>query len=661
MGINPEITLGNDRGRLTQRFILADYCLEPDTQLLSHQGQPVHLPRKPFQVLVHLVEHRDRFVNRTELLDRFWDGKDVYDDALRKCIGTIRKTLDDQSDQPQFIETRWGVGYRYVGPFEEQLIQPDTTITEISRTRGMKIVIEEEEINDALTNARRFASGNTSVLKPQLIAVAAFISLILVVGIVGAFLNSLRRQPPAAAPVPAPIRSLAVLPLKNVAGDTESEYFSDGVTENLINTLSRIEGLKVISRGSVFEFKGKDVDPRELKNKLRVGAILEGSVLKMDDRFRVNIRLVSTDNGEILWASNFYDRPLGDIFTIQDEIARRTAAGLRLELNKSDENRLVRQYTNNVDAYKDLLRGWYFWRQRTPSGLRKSIESYQSAIKNDPQCALAYAHLAGSYAMGVWYIPLEPREAMTNARNAAMKAIEIDPDLSEAHLAMSQVLSYEWDWTGAQREMERARELDPTFTSYGYAYHLMLSLGKPDEAVRWIKRSEELDPLSPMVSANVGQILYYARRYDEAIDQCRKTIEMDPNYAMTRTFLGQAYIQKGMFPEAIEELKKAVELSEHNPETIAVLGYVYAASGKNTEAEKVLAELIASSTQRYIPPYSIAEIYGVMRRNDEAFKWLEKAYEQRASHLVDLKVNPMLDPLRDDPRFADLLRRVRLS
>jgi TolB-like protein/DNA-binding winged helix-turn-helix (wHTH) protein/Flp pilus assembly protein TadD len=658
-------------GHLHKRYVLDDYWLEPEKQLLRHREQPVHLPKKPFQVLLHLIEHRGRFVNRAELLDLFWDGREVYDDALRKCVGTIRKALDDQSDTPRFVETRWGVGYRYIGPVEEQIIQEQTAVVEIEKTRGIRIVVEEEEIQDesavddraTVTLAPALALKLLPALKrkTKITAVALiFLAVAIATVVVVSFRQSSREQPAVTITRPAPIRSIAILPLKNLTSDPGSDYFSDGITENLINTFSRIEGLKVISRGSVFVFKGKEIDPRVVGEKLGVGALLEGSVLKSDERVRVDVRLVSTEDGHVLWASNTYDRPVGDIFTIQDEIARNAAAGLRLELSGEDQKRLAKRYTENVEAYKEILRGWYFWSQRTPSGLRKAIESYQRATEKDPRCAWAYTGLAGSYAMGIWYIPLEPKEAMRKAKVAATRAVEIDPNLSEAHLTMSHVLSYDWDWAGAQREMERARELDPNFNTYGYAYHLLHS-GKPDEAVRWIKRSEELDPLSPLISANVGQILYFARRYDEAIEQCRKTLELDPNYGMAHTHLGQSYIRKGMYREAVEELQKAITLSERNPEVIARLGYAYAAAGNRKDAEKVIKELTELSKHSYVPSYPVAEIYAELGRKDEAFEWLDKAYQERAIHFVDIKVDPVLDPLRSDPRFTDLLRRARLT
>ncbi|PYS28869.1 MAG: hypothetical protein DMF75_18155, partial [Acidobacteria bacterium] len=335
--------------QLRKRYLLEDYSLVPDEQLLSRSGEPIHLPKKPFQVLTYLVEHRDRFVSRAELLDQFWDGKDVYDDALRKCVGAIRKALDDQSDEARFIETRWGVGYRYIGPVTEQIVREETSITEIERTRGVKIIVEEEEIHDETALDKLPAAGLAPSPTLRLRAIlkrhpaVAVLALLFLAGSIGAAVIITSRQ--QRVPVethPTQIRSVAVLPLKNLSNDPESEYFSDGLTENLINTLSRIEGLKVISHGSVFAFKGKEIDPREVREKMGVGALLEGSVLKTGDRVRVNVRLVNAEDGRVLWASNTYDRPVGDIFTIQDEIARNTAAGLRLQLNGEDQKRLAK-------------------------------------------------------------------------------------------------------------------------------------------------------------------------------------------------------------------------------------------------------------------------------------------------------------------------------
>src|SRR5207253_1646978 len=326
--------------QLRKRYLLEDYSLVPDEQLLSRSGEPIHLPKKPFQVLTYLVEHRDRFVSRAELLDQFWDGKDVYDDALRKCVGAIRKALDDQSDDARFIETRWGVGYRYIGPVTEQIVREKTSITEIEKTRGVKIIVEEEEIHDetALDKLPAASLALSPTLRLRAIlkrhpAVAAWALLFLAGSIGAAVITTSRQRPVPVETHPAQIRSVAVLPLKNLTNDPESEYFSDGITENLINTLSRIEGLKVISLGSVLAFKGKEIHPREVGEKLDVGAVLEGSVLKSGERVRINVRLVSTEDGEVLWASDTYERAVGDIFVVQDKITRSVAAGLRIRLS----------------------------------------------------------------------------------------------------------------------------------------------------------------------------------------------------------------------------------------------------------------------------------------------------------------------------------------
>ena len=342
--------------QLRKRYLLDNYWLVPDEQLLSRGEQPIHLSRKPFQVLVYLIENRDRFVSRTELLDSFWEGKDVYDDALRKSIGAIRKALDDQTTEPRFIETRWGVGYHFIGPVEEQIVREESAITEIERTRGVKIVFEEEEIHDetsmkgasAVGLARQsvFAWPARRLYARILIIVLASLSVTLG----AAALFSYRRGSGATTDRRASVSSIAVLPLRNLTGNPSNDYLSDGVTESLITALSKVQGLKVMSRGSILTFKGKDVDALEAGKSLNVATILEGSVRQSGDQVRVDVRLVSTSDGEVLWASDSYDRSLRDIFVIQDEIARSVTNGLRIKLSSEGGQRLEKRYTDSFTA-----------------------------------------------------------------------------------------------------------------------------------------------------------------------------------------------------------------------------------------------------------------------------------------------------------------------
>jgi TolB-like protein/DNA-binding winged helix-turn-helix (wHTH) protein len=396
-------------GQLHKRYLLEDYRLEPEKQLLSQGERPVRLPKKPFQVLLHLIEHRDRYVSRAELLELFWEGHEVYDDALRKCIGTIRKALDDQSDTPRFVETRWGVGYRYIGPVEEQLVQEETTIVEIEKTRGVRIVVEEEEIQDetaitenATVNLTPAPALSLPPAPKRYTKMTALALIFLAVAIGAVVLLSYRRQPPAAEGARAPIRSIAVLPLRNLTNDPANEYLSDGITESLITALSRIEGLKVVSRGSVFVFKGKDVDPQEAGKKLGVAAVLEGSLRKSGDQIRVDVRLVNTEDGRVLWAGDSYDLNHEDALAVEDTIARQVVAGLRIKLTSEAEQQFAKRYTNDTEAYQAYLKGRYFREQRTAESLKKADEFFQRAVAKDPRFALAYAGLADNYINEIW-------------------------------------------------------------------------------------------------------------------------------------------------------------------------------------------------------------------------------------------------------------------
>ena len=646
------LTPDNQRGR---KYLLGECVLDPDKRLIFRQGEVVRLANKPFQVLVYLVENRDRVVTRHELLDRFWDGKDVYDDTLRKSVGAIRKALS-LDEGTRFIETRHREGYRYVGPLEEEISESSGSILEVERTRGVRIVIKEEDDSEPRSSAVEpprvaAAPGRTRVFSPVALGVLSVTVALVAVG-----LMLYRGQTTRAKHLPQAPRSIAVLPLKNLSGDSDSDYFADGLTETFITELSRIPALRVIARGSVFTLKGQELDSREAGRRLGVEALLEGSVRRNGDTLRVETRLVRAEDGQVIWVGNTFDRSLTDIFAVQDEISCSVAANLKASLCGAGEPQPAKRYTKNVDAYDSFLRARYFYNQRTPNGLRKAIEYATQATRLDPNYVSAYAGLAGCYLMGIWHIPLEPREAIAKARAAATRAVELDDSSFEAHEAMASILGYEWDWSGSKKEWTRVFELNPAYNTYGYAYSLLQT--NPQEAVRWIKQAEDLDPLSLLISTNVGQILFYARRYDDAIAQLRKVIDLDANYAMAHVFLGQTYVEKRMYHDAIEEFTKAAALYEESPEIVANLGYAYASAGNRIEAQKTLAELSRLSKRGYVPTYLMAHIYTALGNRDRAFEMLESAYQQRDSHMVDLTYDPSLESLRSDARYTELVHRV---
>ncbi|HBB94995.1 MAG TPA: hypothetical protein DC054_06365 [Blastocatellia bacterium] len=644
-----------------KRFILNGYRLEPDTRLLLHNGQAVHLPHRPFQVLLYLIEHRDRLVSRSELLELFWEGRDVYDITLTKCVGKIRKALNDQMDQPRFIETRYAEGYRYVGPLEEKLVD-DGSIVEIERTRGVKIVVEQEEIHsseptsEAVVNVpapvSRVTLAASKMSRRAMLAVVAC-SVITVTAVAALVID--RRMNSAPSP---PVNSIAVLPLKNLTGDAANEYLSDGLSETLINSLSKIDGLKVISRGSAFDFKDKEIDPREVGKRLGVGAVLEGTLNKTDKNIRVAVRLVSTDDGRVLWASENYERPSGDIFAIQDDLARGVTSGLKLKLNAQTEQKLVRHQTNSRDAYEAYLKGRYYWNERTiPHALDKAISSFADSIEMDPNFALAYSGLADSYVMSYWYTPMSSNEAFVKARQAAEKAVQLDDTLSEAHTSLAAVAENEWNWQLAETEYRRAIALNPKYATahHWYALHL-LGLNKPEQAIEEIQRAREGDPLSLPINADVGYVFYCARRYDEAITEYKKALELNPDFPMALQGLAQTYMKAG-------KPKDAVALIVRLPDDLrngCTAGNLDGMAGERDEARRILAGEIQRSLREYVSPTCIAVVHSGLGDTDRALFWLEKSYREHSPDLSSLG-EPMFDALRSDPRFIDLVNRVQAA
>jgi serine/threonine protein kinase/tetratricopeptide (TPR) repeat protein len=450
------------------------------------------------------------------------------------------------------------------------------------------------------------------------------------------------------------IDSVAVLPFVNASADPNAEYLSDGITESLINSLSQLPNLKIKSRDSVFHYKGKEIDPEEAARQLGVRAIFKGRLTQRGDTLAISAELIDGRNDDHLWGQQ-YNRKLADVFALQDEIAREITNTLRLRLTAQDEKRLAKRYTENVEAYQDYLKGRYSWDKKTEEGFKKGIEYFQQAIAIDPTYALAYAGVADCYTglAGFGFVPA--KEGYPRALEAALKALEIDDNLAEAHASLAFTKSnYDWDWSAAEREFKRAIELNPGSATAHHFYGLALAYmgGRFEEAIDESKRALDLDPLSLIINADLGHVFYEARKYDQAIEQERKTLEMDPNFSPARHWLGLAYLQKSMYKEGIAEFE--MEFSS--------LGYAYAVAGRRTEAQQVLDKLNQLSKQKYVPAVSMARIYVGLGEKDQAFEWLEKAYQDGSiGGGTGIAVDPIFDPLRSDPRFADLLRRMNLQ
>jgi serine/threonine-protein kinase len=458
------------------------------------------------------------------------------------------------------------------------------------------------------------------------------------------------------------IDSVAVLPFTNGSGDPNAEYLSDGITESIINNLSQIPNLRVMARSTVFRYKGKGADPQKVGQDLHVRAVLTGRLLERGDTLIVQAELVDASQGSQLWGGQ-YSHKLADVFALQEELSKEISEKLRLRLTGEERKRLVKRYTESTEAYQLYLKGRYYWNKRTEEGFKKGIEYFQQAIEKDPNYALAYAGLADSYALGGMPLSsMSASERMAKAKAAAMKALEIDDSIASAHTSLAYIRHrFDWDWPGAEKEFKRAIELNPNYaTAHQWYAFFLATMGRMDEAIAEAKLAQQIDPLSLVMNSALGRIYHFARQYDRAIEQFRKTIDMDPNFASAHFDIAESYVVKRMYAEAIAEYRKGLAISGRNLTYLSELGWAHAQAGNTTEAMKILNQLEEISRQSYVPPFAFAFIYIGLGDKDRAFAWLEKDYEQRDNPMVFLKAESLFDPLRSDPRFQDLVRRVGL-
>ena len=455
------------------------------------------------------------------------------------------------------------------------------------------------------------------------------------------------------------IASIAILPLVNTSGDQDTEHVSDGLTESIINALSPLPKLRVMARSTVFRYKGSQVNPITVGRELKVGAVLTGRLVQRGDTLSVSTELVDVGDGAQIWGEQ-YRRKLADILVVQEEIATEISTRLRLRLTDRERQQLAKHYTENREAYQAYLRGRYLASKYTEGGMRKAIEYFHQAIEIDPAFALAYAGLAMTY-WNVSAVQFAPTEVMPKARDAARKALEIDCQLAESHAAVALVkMAYEWDRPGADREFQIAARLNPGYaTVYQWqGWHLAIR-GRLEESIAELKHAQELDPLSE-INTYIGLSYYWSRQYDSAVEQFKKALELYPEFWLAHLYLGWTHLQQSHVTRARAELAKASRL-ENNPWTVASLAHAWAISGDQAHAHQILADLRERSAHRFVSPYFVARIFTGLREREQAFAWLEKAYDSRDECLTWLKVDPSMDSLRADPRYPDLLRRLGLS
>jgi eukaryotic-like serine/threonine-protein kinase len=498
------------------------------------------------------------------------------------------------------------------------------------------------------SRTRTRIEGNKRTLLIALIAISA---IVLTIGAYNYFVR----------PRGGVIRAVAVLPLINASNNPDMDYLSDGISESLINSLSQLPNVKVIASASSLHYKGKEIDPTDVARMLGVQAVLTGRVSQRGDDLLINVELVNGQDKTVIWGDQ-YDRKAADLLLVQREIAREITANLRLKFSGADEGRVAKHYTENPQAYELYLKGRFYWNKRTGDGAKKAAEYFQQAIDIDPNYALAYAGLADAYQLFNLRADATPQEAFPKAKAAAKRALELDDTLAEAHTSLASVLFfYDRDYGEAELEFRRAIELNPNYATghhwYGVTY--LTKTERFDEAIAELKRAQELDPLSLPINADVGNTYLQARQYDKAIEQLRKTIDMDQSFYFAHALLGMAYQMKGDFQGATAEYQQARQLNDDSF-VLALLGDVYAVSGRKDEALKMLDQLNQLSKQRFVWAYGIALVYVGLGDKDQAFKWLQKSLDDHEARINRLKVDPLFDSLRSDPRFDDLVKRIGL-
>src|ERR1700691_5717513 len=614
-------------------------------------GLRIRVQQQPMKLLEILLECKGEVVTREEFRSRVWPNENFgdFDLALNIAIGKLRSALGDSAENPRFIETLPKRGYRFIA--DVSVVDGDPRAKGSGSAAGD---LAETEPPDKREAATLVVAPRRQMWPARRIIVAG--ALVLILPILAIWLFRSRERASTG------IRSLAVLPLENLSGDAAQNYFADGMTDELITDLAQISALRVISRTSVMVYKGARKPLPQIGRELNVDAVVEGTVLRFGDQVRITAQLIEAATDKHLWSQS-YEGELRDTLALQDRVARAIAEQIQINLTPREQAALKNVKAVNPQAYESYLKGRYFWNKRTAEGLKVALAYFKQAIEEDPKYAQAYSGLADTYALsGDWqYAVMTPKEAFPEAKAAALKALELDNTLGEAHNSLAFVLDgFDWDFDAAGKEFRRAIELNPGYATahHWYAWHLSL-LGRFDEAIAEMKRAQNLDPLSLIINADLAELLGLAHSYDESIRQSRKTIEMDPNFALAHNHLAQAYLQKHMYDEAVAELQEAVKLSGDSPTCVANLARAYVASGKRSEAVKWLGDLKKRSNPGYSNASEIAVIYASLGDTDQAMNWLEKGYENRFNPGVLLR--PGFDPLRSDLRFQNLVRRIGLS
>ena len=658
-----------------------DFELELRPRRLRRGSHVLKLERIPLEILVLLLEQRDEIVTREQIVSRIW-GQGVFldtDNSIRGAIRKLRQVLKDDAEAPRFIQTITGQGYRFIAPVIDLKEAEGVEASEggappanssdrdfVSQldgwlqTRHLRLV---EQDQDKLADTVETESITSQRVRPTprwlLPAAVAGLTLacIAVLLVVWGGRRASRTLTDSARKT-----VLAVLPFENLSGDPDQDFFTEGLTEEMIAQLGKLnrDRLAVIARSSVAKYKASKLPAREIGKELNADYLLQGSVRRSSDRVRITIQLIQSHDQTDLWTES-YDREVKDVLAVQDSVVRSIADQIHLTLTEEQKTRFTNQRQIQPEAYVNYLKGRYYWNKRTGDGMQKAEEYFQQAIDNDPRYAEAYSGLADCNSGLSWHGFKSPAEALPKAEAAARKAIEIDAQSGEAHASLGLLLSHRWQWVGAEAQFKRALELDPQYANAHHWYADYLSMkGRHDEALAEARRALDLDPLNLMISAWVGLRYYLAHEFSAAIDQNRNSVELDSNFAAAHLLLGQDYTQAGLRSEAVDELKMAASLSGGSPLYTAQVGVALAAAGRTRDALRTAQELETLSRKRYVSPYGLAQIYASLNEKEQTFKWLQAAYDDHSVWMGYLGVDPVFDRFRSDPRFQELLGHIDL-
>ena len=642
--MSPEQALGENIDERTDIFSLGVVLYE------MVAGQPPFKGKTDSHTRVSIIDHEPvPLVQHVATVPRQFErivSKALAKDRLKRyqTITDLKIDLEQIRDELHVSDTQESTREPVRATQTDLLATPPTTVRS-QVTTFAESTTASSGIHDKPAGKRWLAYA------------AGVVALLVIVAGAIMFLSS----PPA-------INSVAILPFVNDSKDPDAEYLSDGITESIINSLSQLPNLRVMSRNAAFRFKGSNLDPLEAGRNLNVGAVLIGRLVKRDDRFVIKTELIKVADGSQLWGAE-YNSSLADIFSVQDEVSKKISQSLRLRLSGEDEEKLARRYTKDAEAYELYLKGRYYWNRRNEDGFRKGIDYFKRAEEKDPTFALAFSGLADSHALLCDIGVVRPADEMPKAKAAAEKDVDADPTLAEAYTSRAFVrLAYDWDWLGAQNDFQQALKLNPKYpTAHQWYASYLMQMGKFSLAKAEIEEAQKLDPLSPIISANNGLYSYYEHNYDDAIAKYKVTLQSDPDFWVARHYLALAYVQKGMHQDAIAELRKLIKAPESGSipdkvieaesEASASLGFAYGMAGKQAEARAIIDQLDALSNRRYVSPLYFAIVYAGLKENDKAIEYLTKAYEARHPGLVLIRIEPMFDGLRSDERFKQLIRR----